>query len=85
MFDFNTLEWQSHAIAPTDPTEMVAAMKSKDEARLGALRTIKAALRQHEIDSMKPLDSAAEIQVLKTLAKQRAEAAEQFRKGGAWT
>jgi uncharacterized protein YqeY len=63
-------------------TEMVAAMKSKDEARLGALRTIKAALRQHEIDSMKPLDSAAEIQVLKTLAKQRAEAAEQFRKGG---
>ncbi len=63
-------------------SEMVAAMKSKDEALLSGLRTIKAALRKHEIDSMKPLDAATEIQVLKTLLKQRAEAAEQFRKGG---
>jgi uncharacterized protein len=63
-------------------TELVAAMKSKDEARLSALRTIKAALRKHEIDSMKPLDPPTEIQVLKTLLKQRADAAEQFRKGG---
>jgi uncharacterized protein len=63
-------------------SEMVAAMKSKAEARLSGLRTIKAALRKHEIDSMKPLDSATEIQILKTLIKQRADAAEQFRKGG---
>jgi hypothetical protein len=61
---------------------MVAAMKSKAEARLSGLRTIKAALRKHEIDSMKPLDAATEMQVLKTLIKQRADAAEQFRKGG---
>jgi uncharacterized protein len=63
-------------------TEMVAAMKSKNEARLSALRMIKSALRKHEIDRMKPLDSATEIQVLKTLIKQRVDAAEQFRKGG---
>jgi hypothetical protein len=63
-------------------SEMVAAMKSKAEARLSGLRTIKAALRKHEIDSMKPLDAATEMQVLKTLIKQRADAAEQFRKGG---
>ncbi len=63
-------------------TEMVAAMKSRDEARLSALRMIKAALRKHEIDQMKPLDSATEIQLLKTLIKQHVEAAEQFRKGG---
>ncbi len=62
--------------------EMISAMKNKDEARLSGLRTIKAALRKHEIDSMKPLDAGAEIQVLKTLVKPRAEAAEQFRKGG---
>lgn len=63
-------------------TEMVAAMKSKNEARLSALRMIKSALRKHEIDRMKPLDSATETQVLKTLIKQRVDAAEQFRKGG---
>jgi hypothetical protein len=63
-------------------TEMVAAMKSKAEARLSALRMIKSALRKHEIDRMKPLDSATEIQVLKTLMKQRVEAAEQFREAG---
>lgn len=63
-------------------TEIVAAMKSKDEARLSSLRMIKSALRKHEIDRMKPLDSATEIQLLKTLMKQRAEAAELFRKGG---
>jgi uncharacterized protein len=62
--------------------EMVAAMKSKDEARLGALRMIKAALRKHEIDAMKPLDEPTEIQVMNTLIKQRKESADMFRKGG---
>jgi uncharacterized protein len=63
-------------------TEMVAAMKAKDEARLGALRMMKAALKKHEIDSMKPLDEATEMRVLKTLIKQRRESADMFRKGG---
>lgn len=63
-------------------TEMVAAMKAKDEARLGAIRMIKAALKKHEIDSMKPLDEATEMQVLNMLIKQRREAADMFRKGG---
>jgi uncharacterized protein YqeY len=61
--------------------DMVAAMKARDEARLGALRLIKAALKKHEIDSMKPLDEAAEMQVMKSLVKQRNDAAEMFRKG----
>lgn len=60
---------------------MVAAMKSKEEARLGALRMMKAALKKHEIDSMKPLDENTELQVLTTLIKQRREAADMFRKG----
>jgi uncharacterized protein len=63
-------------------TEMVAAMKAKDEARLGALRMVKAALKKHEIDSMKPLDEPTEMRVLETLIKQRRESAEMFRKGG---
>jgi len=61
--------------------DMVAAMKAREEARLGALRLIKAALKKHEIDSMKPLDEAAEMQVMKSLVKQRNDAAEMFRKG----
>jgi hypothetical protein len=61
---------------------MVAAMKAKDEARLGALRMVKSALKKHEIDSMKPLDEATELQLLGTLIKQRRESADMFRKGG---
>lgn len=57
-------------------------MKNKDEARLGALRMVKSALKKHEIDSMKPLDEASEMQVMNTLLKQRHESADLFRKGG---
>jgi uncharacterized protein len=63
-------------------SDMVAAMKARDEARLGAIRLIKAALKKHEVDAMKPLDEPAEIQILNTLIKQRREAADMFRKGG---
>jgi uncharacterized protein YqeY len=62
--------------------DMVAAMKSRAEARLSALRMIKAALMKLKVDSPKPLDEAAEMQVLKSLIKQRIEAAEAFRKAG---
>ena len=61
--------------------DMVSAMKGREEARLDALRMIKAALQKHAIDSMKPLDEATELQILNTLVKQRKEAAEMFRKG----
>ena len=56
-------------------------MKGKEETRLDALRMIKTALKKHEIDSMKPLDEPAELQILNTLIKQRKEASEMFRKG----
>ncbi len=62
--------------------DMVAAMKGREEARLSALRMIKAALMKQKVDSPKPLDEAAEMQVLKSLIKQRLDAAEMFRKGG---
>jgi uncharacterized protein len=61
--------------------DMVAAMKARDEARLDTVRMIKAALKKHEIDSMKPLEEATELQILTTLIKQRREAADMFRKG----
>ena len=62
--------------------DLVSAMKSKDEARLSAIRMIKTALKKVEVDSMKPLDEAAEMQVLNSLIKQRTESAEMFRTGG---
>jgi uncharacterized protein YqeY len=70
------------SLLDTVQKDMVSAMKSKDEARLGALRMIKAALKKQEIDAMKPLNEAAEMQVMGTLLKQRQESAELFRKGG---
>src|SRR5215831_15621758 len=62
--------------------EMVAAMKSRDEARLSALRMIKAALMKAKVDSAKPIDDAAEMAILKQLIKQRIDAADMFRKAG---
>jgi len=57
-------------------------MKTKDESRLSAIRMIKSSLKKHEIDSMKPLDEATEMQVMNTLIKQRRDSADMFRKGG---
>jgi uncharacterized protein len=62
--------------------DMVEAMKAKNEARLSALRMVKSALQKHQIDSMKPLNEAAEMQVMNTLLKQRRESADLFRRGG---
>ncbi len=62
--------------------DMVEAMKAKAEARLSALRMIKTALKKQEVDAMKPLDEATEMQVMNMLLKQRRESADVFRKNG---
>ena len=62
--------------------EMTAAMKSGDAARLSALRMLKAALMKRKVDSPKPIDEAAEIQVLKILINQRVDAATMYRQAG---
>jgi uncharacterized protein len=62
--------------------DLVAAMKSKDEARLSCLRMVKTALKLRETEKMGPLDDKESQQVLSTLIKQRKESVEQFTKGG---
>lgn len=62
--------------------DITSAMKARDEARLSALRMIKTALKNREIEKMAPLDDNESLKVLGTLIKQRKESAEQFRKGG---
>ena len=61
--------------------DMVTAMKKREEARLDPLRMMKTALQRYTIDTGKPLDEAAELQILTTLVKQRRESADMFRKG----
>lgn len=62
--------------------DMVEAMKAKQSARLDAIRMIKSALQKFQIDTMKPLDEANELQVLGTLLKQRREAVEMYTTAG---
>jgi uncharacterized protein len=62
--------------------DLVAAMKAKEEARLSAIRMIKAALMKAKVDSPQPLDDAAEQAILKILVKQRIDAAAMFRQAG---
>jgi len=62
--------------------QMVEAMKAREEARLNALRMVKAALMKHKVDTMKELDEAEELKILNMLIKQRREAADMFRQGG---
>jgi len=62
--------------------DMTAAMKAREEFRLGVLRMVKSALKNKEIEKIRPLEEAEEFGILQTLVKQRHEAAEQFTKGG---
>ena len=62
--------------------DLVEAMKSKDELRLSVLRMVKSALKNKEIEKIRPLDETESLQVLQTLVKQRKESVEQFTKGG---
>src|ERR1041384_7197906 len=62
--------------------DIVVAMKTRDEARLSALRMMKAALIKQKVDLPKPLGETAEMLVLKSLIKQRIDAAAAFRNAG---
>ncbi len=62
--------------------DITTAMKARDEARLSALRMVKTALKNKEIEKMSPLDDKESQQVLNTLIKQRKDSIVQFRKGG---
>lgn len=62
--------------------DLTAALKTKDTARLEALRMVKAALQKQEIEVQHPLDDTEVMALLSTLIKQRREAAESFAKGG---
>jgi uncharacterized protein YqeY len=62
--------------------DLTDAMKGKDELRLSTLRMMKSALKNKEVEKMRPLQDTESLQVLQTLVKQRHESAGQFTKGG---
>lgn len=58
------------------------AMKQRDMATLSALRMLKAALMNKEVEKGGALDEATSLQVVASLIKQRRDSIEQFRAGG---
>jgi uncharacterized protein YqeY len=62
--------------------DLTAAMKDKDELRLSVLRMVKSALKNKEIEKVRPLTDLESMQLLQTLVKQRKESVDQFTRGG---
>ena len=59
---------------------MTEAMRQKDQPRLSALRMLKAALMNREVEKHHELDDAEALQVVSALVKQRKDSIEQFTK-----
>lgn len=62
--------------------DIALAMKAKAAERLSALRMVKTALKNREIEKMAPLDEAESSRVLQSLVKQRRDSIEQYEKAG---
>jgi uncharacterized protein YqeY len=58
------------------------AMRKHEAVRLSALRMLKAALMNREIERGRALDDAESLQVVASLVKQRKDSIDQFTKGG---
>jgi len=63
-------------------SEMILAAKAKDKLKLSALRMIKTAMHNKEIDLKRELNETEMLQLLSSLAKQRNDSIDQFKKGG---
>jgi uncharacterized protein YqeY len=62
--------------------DLKAAMRERDSVRLDAIRSIRAAITQREVDGQKELDDAAIVEIVRGLRKQRVESIEQYAQGG---
>jgi uncharacterized protein YqeY len=62
--------------------DIADAMRQKDQVRLAALRMLKAAIMNKEVEKHRALDEAESLQVVNALVKQRRDAIEQFQAGG---
>jgi uncharacterized protein YqeY len=62
-------------------TDMTAAMKASDKARTSALRMVKAAIQNREIEKGGALDDDELMKLLRSLVKQRRDSIEAYEKG----
>ncbi len=62
--------------------DLKSAMKRRDAETVSCLRLVKAALNGKAKELLRELDEQEEIAVLKSLVKQRRDAAEQYTNGG---
>ena len=62
--------------------EIATAMKAKNPVRLSALRMLKAAIMNKEVEKNRAIDDAEVLQVIGSLVKQRRDSIEQFAKAG---
>ena len=62
--------------------DLTAAMRSRDQLKLGALRMAKAALMNREVERGRPLDDTEAQQVIASLIKQRRDSFEQVEAAG---
>ena len=60
---------------------MIAAMKARDNLRLSAVRMVRAAIKNREIETHTELDDKAVTDVISTLAKQRRESIRMYQDG----
>ena len=63
-------------------SDIVIAMKARDDFKLSVLRMVKSAIQLKEVEKLRKLDDNESIQLLQTLLKQRKESIDQFGKGG---
>jgi uncharacterized protein YqeY len=63
-------------------TAIAEAMRQQNPARLSALRMLKAALMNREVEKGRALDDAESKQVVTALVKQRKDSIDQFRNAG---
>jgi len=69
------------SLAEKIQSDIVTAMKARDDFRLSVLRMVKAAIQLKEVEKIRKLDDQESIQLLQTILKQRKESIEQFTKG----
>lgn len=69
------------SVVKTVDHDMIAAMKARNNERLGTLRMMKSAFKNKEIEKRAPLTDSEAIQTLTTMIKQRRDSIEQFTKG----
>jgi hypothetical protein len=62
--------------------DIAAAMKARESARLSALRMMKAAIMNKEVEKGRTLEDADVVQVVTSLVKQRRDSIEQFSRAG---